>query len=149
MKSKMISLTAAVVMLASIGNAAVAATVESISGNILVNRGNGFVAVTEPIEVQAGDLVMANPGSRAIVRYSGDCRERVEPGAIVRVVDAQNCPALDEKNGPAQAGVDGPVDGGVAGIAGLSTETVAIGIGVAAAIGVGVLIAGRSDHASP
>lgn len=99
-----------------------AATLDAIQGDVLVNRGSGYVAVADTVQVNPGDLIIANPGGGAILIYENGCQVPVEVGYVVSVKD------------------DPPCDGGTA--AGGGTNWVVIGLGVAAVAGGIALAAG-------
>jgi hypothetical protein len=93
-----------------------ASTLDEIEGMVFVNRGDGYVAAVNGVQVQPGDSVVANPGGRGQVVYDDGCIDIVEEGRVVLVREVSPC--------------DPPVDLGAyalyaAGIAG------AIGLGVA------------------
>jgi hypothetical protein len=56
---------------------AASATVTSTSGEVLVNRGSGFEALSVPIELPAGAQVSIPPGGSAFVRFAGGCEVQV------------------------------------------------------------------------
>ena len=70
---------------------ALGASIQSIQGEISINRGDGFRAVTAPIQTRAGDLVRASRGSRAKVVYEDGCVVEVKGGAVVRVGTKSPC----------------------------------------------------------
>ena len=58
-----------------------AATVGSIEGDVLVNRGDGYRSAKGTIpNVPAGTQLMVRPGGSAIITYSGTCAVRIAPG---------------------------------------------------------------------
>ena len=139
-----------------------AATLEHVHGKVLVNRGDGFQPVTGPVELRAGDLVMVDKKSSAIVTYGGGCGKRVSSDTVFRLEEHSDCDLFKEKNGPAlphdpagtaAGSVAGPggagaVDGAVAaaGIGEISTTTIAIGVGVGIVVGAGILISRDSPN---
>lgn len=72
---------------------ALGASVQSIQGEISINRGDGFRAVTAPIQTRAGDLVRASRDSHAKVVYEDGCVVEVRPGRVVRVSAISPCKA--------------------------------------------------------
>ena len=72
---------------------AFAATVQSVKGKILINRGEGFQPVTEGAQANAGDRLMADAGGSAKVVYPGGCQVRVIPGTVVSVGKQPPCTA--------------------------------------------------------
>ena len=63
---------------------------QSVSGTVLVNHGNGFKPVSGTTKLGPGDTVMANPGSQAEIVFADGCRARVRPGAIVSIAAGNN-----------------------------------------------------------
>jgi hypothetical protein len=74
-------------------SAASAATVDSIKGRILLNRGDGFEVLAAPAEANPGDKVMAGPGGSAKIVYADGCAVNVSPGAVVTVGAKSPCTA--------------------------------------------------------
>ncbi len=72
-----------------------AATLSSIKGDILVNRGNGYQLQIGATELKPGDLVVANSGAGALIFYPDGCEVPVQPGDIVAVKDASPCATTD------------------------------------------------------
>ena len=62
-----------------------AATVEVIQGQVSINRGSGFQPATGATQANFGDFVMASPGGKGRIVYSGACAVDVYPGAVVAV----------------------------------------------------------------
>ncbi len=75
-------------------HAAFATTLQSIQGNVLINHGAGYQAVTASTVPKVGDLVMANAGGSAQVVYSAQCSVAVTPGKIVAVAAEPPCRKL-------------------------------------------------------
>jgi hypothetical protein len=84
-------------------SAASAATVDSLKGRVLLNRGDGFQVLAAPTSANPGDTVMASPGGNAKIRYADGCVIDVHPGAVVSVGEKSPCTA------PYLAGLEGPV----------------------------------------
>ena len=72
---------------------AVAATVESVNGKVLINRGDGFQPVTNGARANVGDRLMAGPGGSAKLLYSDRCRVSIVPGRVVSVGKQPPCTA--------------------------------------------------------
>ena len=72
---------------------AFAATVDSVKGKVLINRGEGFQQVTTGAQANAGDQLMAGPGGSAKLVYSGGCQVSVVPGRVVSVGKQPPCTA--------------------------------------------------------
>ena len=74
-----------------VATGAVAATVMTEQGEVLVNRGTGFKPATQPMEVSAGDQVMAKPKGRGNVVYPDGCIVNVVPGVVFTIADKSPC----------------------------------------------------------
>lgn len=87
--------SASIALLSSIAFSlpSLAATVESIQGNVLINRGEGYQPATAQAQISAGDLIMASPGGSADVVYYDGCRVTVQPGAVVAIARKPPCGA--------------------------------------------------------
>ena len=72
---------------------AFAATVDSVKGKVLINRGDGFQQVTTGAQANAGDQLMAGPGGSAKLVYSDRCQVSVIPGRVVSVGKQPPCTA--------------------------------------------------------
>jgi hypothetical protein len=58
-----------------------AATVGSIEGDVLVNRGDGYRSAKGTLpNVPAGAQLMVRPGGSAVITYSGNCAVRIAAG---------------------------------------------------------------------
>lgn len=72
-----VALVAGVVFAEGVG----AATVGSIQGDVLVNRGDGYRSVKGTLpNVPAGTQLMVRPGGSAVITYSGSCAVRIAAG---------------------------------------------------------------------
>ena len=128
--------TAAAFMLAN--TAAQATMVQPITGEVMINQGQGYQTIKNPIEAKAGDRVIVNPGEYAKVKYSDGCNIPIQPGAVAIIGAQSPCIAQAQQVEIVQAEVE-PVAGGAAAGAGKGTGTlVAVGLGVAAAVGIGI-----------
>lgn len=70
---------------------AVAATVTSLQGQTLVNRGAGFQQLAGVTEVPPGSQVVVNPGGLGQVIYPDGCAVAVNPGNVYTVLPASPC----------------------------------------------------------
>ena len=68
-----------------------AATVKPVSGDVLINRGNGYEQVRGTSEVKVGATVMARPGGSAQVVYNDKCSLTVRPGQVVTIASEPPC----------------------------------------------------------
>ena len=131
-----IALLAASAMFASA--TAQAATLETIYGQALVNRGNGYELAVAGTQLNPGDIVAVNPGGLARIAYPDGCAAPVEPGSIVAVAEVSPCSSITtgaaQQNQPTFDVNTGVLIGGV----------VAAGVGIAA-----LLNANKDKPASP
>ena len=72
---------------------AAAATVESVKGKVLINRGEGFQPVTSGTQANPGDRLMASPRGSAKLVYSDRCQISIVPGRVVSVGKQPPCTA--------------------------------------------------------
>ena len=89
-----------------------AATIDRVSGGVLVNRGAGFVAISGAQELQPGDLVMVKPDGTAAIVYSDGCTVLVKKGAIATIGAKSPC-ALRQARKPAGSMVQTAAEGDV------------------------------------
>jgi len=123
-----------------------AATLNQVQGEVLVSHGSGYQPVNGTIELQAGDSVIANPGSSAQIVYGETCHQEVQAGSVVFIEESAPCATQSQTQEAAQGA--GEATSATAGIAGVDTTTLIVG-GVAVAGGVGAAIALRNSGASP
>jgi hypothetical protein len=74
-----------------VASAAQAATVTPERGEVLLNRGKGFVPVLQPTEAAPGDRIMARPRGAGRVAFADGCIVTVVPGAILTVAAKSPC----------------------------------------------------------
>jgi hypothetical protein len=117
-----------------------AATVVPGQGIVLVNQGNGYQNVTEPTTVNAGDVVVVNPGASAQLTYPDGCSVPVAVGTIV-TVGAQSPCAKQGSMIPTQANLPPPQGGGPPPEGPPPTDVVPDGTGLAE-LAVNVAVAG-------
>ena len=72
---------------------AMAATLEIVTGAVLVNRGNGYMTIHGPAALSRGHSVIAKSGGSAQLVYDNGCIVEVKPGAVVVVHDDAPCAA--------------------------------------------------------
>ena len=94
---KLVILAMALVPL-SLGSSAFAQSVTDVKGNLLVNRGAGFVPMQAGSPVALGDRLMVRPGNKAVLRYNGGCHVNVVPGQVVTVTEVPLCAAFEDVN---------------------------------------------------
>lgn len=68
-----------------------AASLADITGSVLVNRGEQFVAGVDGDVLASGDRVMALAESGALLRYDDGCDVRVEPETVVTLSEGSPC----------------------------------------------------------
>jgi hypothetical protein len=61
------------------------ASVEAITGKVLINRGQGFKEISGSAQANTGDQVMVQPGGRGKVLYTEGCMVDVLPGAVIGI----------------------------------------------------------------
>lgn len=85
---------------------AYAQSLTEIKGNVLVSRGTGYVPVKGTATLSAGNMIMAKPGSSAVLVYAAGCRVNVLPGSIVTVSATPLCEVVGgiDPNALAQEG---------------------------------------------
>ena len=71
-----------------------AATVDSVRGQVSINRGDGFRRATGTIQANIGDSVMVSPKGKARVVYPDGCAINVDPGAVVTITAQSPCKAF-------------------------------------------------------
>lgn len=131
---------------ASVGEAA---TVTSVSGEMLVNQGAGYRPMSGEGKLNAGSLVMVGAQGSARITYDDGCVVQVAPGRV-ELVGAQS---------PCSAGAPNAMTTGAtpppplppppvpaAGVAGLSSTYVLAGVGIAAGVG-GIVAVSNSQRA--
>lgn len=91
-----------------------AASVSGISGDVAVNQGDGFRAVTAPTIVSPGDVVMASPGGSASIVYDNGCVEAVAAGQTAVVSQDPKCENTALDTGLLTIGAVAAVAGGIA-----------------------------------
>lgn len=145
---------------ASASSAAYAATLDTIVGTVLVNKGKGFRPVTANTDIAAGDSVMVKDVSGADIVYENGCRIHVNPGTIATVFAKRK--GLGNPSGLSQCqeyGYDNTgsttgtgnlttLDPGLPGPGGIDPATVIIG-GAVVGGAVAAVIALTDDGASP
>lgn len=117
-------------------SAAGAATLTPMQGDVLLNQGGGYKAVTVPVEVKAGDSILVNPKGLAQLSY-GDCATyEIKPGDVVYVAEQSAVTCV------------GAAGGGGLGLGALGGSGLVVG-GLAVAVGVGVIAGVSSGSDSP
>lgn len=113
--------------------AAEAALLTNIQGQASINRGNGFVPATGPVDLKPGDQVLTGNGG-AQLQYSLTCTATIGPNQLILVQAQSPCAAQQ-----GQAGSE-------AGLGGISTTNLIVG---GLVIGGGVAAAIALSQASP
>lgn len=93
-------------------SSAFAQSLTQIKGNVLVSRGAGYVPVKGMATLSAGNMIMARPGSSAVLLYAAGCRVNVLPGSIVTVSETPLCEVVSgiDPNAVAQENVLGGIN---------------------------------------
>jgi hypothetical protein len=76
-----------------------AATVESLQGQTLINRGQGYQLIERSTEAYPGTTVVANPGSSAQVVYPDGCKVPVDPGSVYTIAPKSPCETGEASGG--------------------------------------------------
>lgn len=69
------------------------AEINLMQGKVLVNQGEGFVALAEGSALKAGDKVLVGKDSSVIVAYNGGCAVSINEAKVVTVAKAAPCKA--------------------------------------------------------
>src|SRR5215210_3961409 len=85
------SVVLAAVLAASTALSAVAATVTTQQGQVLLNRGQGFKQVPGSAQAGAGAKVVANPGGLGQVTYPDGCTVTVQPCSVYTIAQESPC----------------------------------------------------------
>ena len=98
-----------------------AATLDSVVGNVLVNRGKGFVPANETETLAAGDRIMTDKAATARLVCDDGAEVEVKPNSVMNVADC-SIAALDAGGGAGGALLASavPVQGVVAGVVGVA-----------------------------
>lgn len=70
-----------------------AAVVQSVEGQVQINRGNGFERITGAVNAQPGDRVMVSPQGSAELVYPDGCVANIRAGSVVSVRTQSPCTA--------------------------------------------------------
>ena len=127
------------------------AVLSQVSGEVMVNAGNGFKTAGAATKLRLGDQVLVSPGGAAHVTLENGCAIPVSPGDIVTIAEEMACDMPGAKgNGfavhsqaaiGAGAGVGSAGAGAGVGAAGAGAGVAGAGAGVAGAAG-GAIVAG-------
>ena len=127
----------AVASLIVASSTAQATMVQPVSGQVMINQGQGYKTIKNPIELKTGDQVIVNPGGFAKVNYTDGCSIPVQPGAVATIGAQSPCVAqsLETSQGAmVQTQAVGDGDNNQAAAPGLTGEQIAIGLGITAAV---------------
>lgn len=70
-----------------------AALLQNVTGNVVVNRGEGFEPVKGSVELVPGDQVVVGPGGTATLSYGGGCNVPVGVETVAAVAATAPCAA--------------------------------------------------------
>lgn len=73
---------------------AIAATLEQVSGVVMVNSGNGFRRISNGAVVSPGTRIVARYASSAVLVYEDGCREHIASGESATVKSPEACRKL-------------------------------------------------------
>jgi hypothetical protein len=83
--------TLAIVTALALAPAASAATVRVLDGELFIDRGEGYAAVSGATSAKAGDTVMVQAGGSGEIIYDDGCRQAVEVGSVAVVAEVSPC----------------------------------------------------------
>ena len=130
------------------GFAAGVAELSSVSGKVLVNSGEGFVAATAETVLTPGSQIMVGEDSSAVLSYLGsDCKVEVAPASVLTVAEAAPCVA-----GQTVGAIDGVFVTPVADIdvpAPVVLPILPLLLGAAAIATVGFIVLGEEEASTP
>jgi len=121
-----------------------AASLAEVSGSVLVNRGEEFVAGVDGDLLGNGDRVMAMENATALLKYDDGCDVKVESGTVVTLSEGSPCAGW-------LLAVESVAPGGLAVGAGGAAAGVSPWVYVPAIVVAGILIAEETsdDPSSP
>ena len=67
------------------------AEISQMQGKVLVNQGDGFVALNDGSALKAGDQIMVGKHSGAVLSYNGGCEISINEAKVVTVAKAAPC----------------------------------------------------------
>jgi hypothetical protein len=124
---------------------AFATTVTAEQGQVLLNTGQGYRLVQGSTNVNAGDMIVVNPGGMARITYDDGCVTEVRPPAGTAI--SSQSPCQQQKQGSSQ---DAPQGEPQAGIGGISTTHVLLGTAlVGGGLAAWYLLSHKGKPASP
>jgi hypothetical protein len=80
-----------VVLLSTSSWAATGAKVAPSKGVVLINRGNGFSQIKQPVKLRVGNSVMVAPDGAAVIAYADGCTVDVKPGTVETIAQLSPC----------------------------------------------------------
>jgi hypothetical protein len=89
MATRLVVFSSAVIFAGS----ALAATVNPIKGQVLLNRGDGYKLVSASTDAAPGAQVIVNPHSAGQVVFADGCAVKLEPGAVFTIATQSPCEA--------------------------------------------------------
>ena len=84
----------------ALSSVAQAAVLSVASGDVRVNRGNGYSVVRGSSDLQPGDLVMLDGQSKAKLTYADGCAVSVRAGSVTAVGAKSPCSQMTAQAGP-------------------------------------------------
>lgn len=94
-----------------VGPGASAQSLQSVSGAVLVDTGEGFRAVSPAFALSPGMRVMVSPQGSADIAYANGCVQTVAPGRVVTVGNAAQCSAQENAGNSARTAEYIPTQG--------------------------------------
>jgi hypothetical protein len=109
---------------------ALAATVNATSGQVLINRGEGYTMVAGSTQANAADTIVVNPGGSAQIVYPDGCVIDVSPGSVAAIAVRSPCGGGGGSNSSTETAATNGVSNGTM----FAIGALAVGGGVAAAL---------------
>lgn len=120
----------AALLVISMATQALAATVNATSGQVLINRGEGYMMVAGSTQANTGDTIVVNPGGSAQIVYPDGCVINVSPGSVAAIAARSPCGGGGGSNGSTETAATNGVSNGTM----FAIGALAVGGGVAAAL---------------
>lgn len=120
--------------------AAPLATVQSVSGNVLISTADGYTPLTADTLIKPGDRITILEGGQVSLAYQGGCVDVVNTASIYTVPVTSPCAAVASTPAEGAAAPTGAAaSGGGGGMGAWGSKEALIGVGIlagAAAVGV-------------
>jgi hypothetical protein len=81
----------AIALVFAMGGETLAATVNAKSGQVFIDRGQGYVPVANSTQGKPGETVMVMAGGSGEIIYDDGCRQAVDVGSVVVIGETSPC----------------------------------------------------------